>query len=225
MRSPAAEDCQERRVAQLFKKCLHRLPAQCTIAFMTTDLVDSSPPRLLIGATGSIAITNLPGYLAELRSQFSGTLTVLMTHTAEKFLPATTVAMYADRVVHGESPADWPDDKPSRLAAGHDILIVLPATANVLAAAATGAAPNRLTTIILAAPFPVVYFPSMGAAMWNKPAVQRNVATIRADGGHLPEPIWHDNYDVGLGRMSCHPTMPSPADVAKIVSEILAAQR
>lgn len=191
---------------------------------MTNDPGDSRPPRLLIGVTGSVAAINLPGYLAEFRDQFRGPLTVLMTHTAEKFLPATTVALLADRVVRGEEPADWPADKPSKLAAEHDILVVLPATANILAAAATGAAPNRLTTIILSATFPVVYFPSMGAAMWNKPAVQRNVTRIRADGGHIPEPIWHDNYDVGLGRMSNHPTVPPPAEAAKIVSEILATR-
>ncbi|AXB41378.1 flavoprotein [Amycolatopsis albispora] len=192
---------------------------------MIEDSGYSGAPRVLVGATGSIAVTNLPGYLAELRGRLAERLTVLMTHTAEKFLPATTVAMHADQLVSGDSPADWPAAKPSRLVAEHDILVVLPATANVLAAAAAGAAPNRLSTVILAATFPVVYFPSMGAAMWEKPATRRNIATIRADGGHVPEPVWHDTYDVGLGRNSRHPTMPSPAEVAKIVGEILSASR
>ncbi|WP_406630711.1 flavoprotein [Amycolatopsis sp. WGS_07] len=190
---------------------------------MTQDSAGARPPRLLIGATGSIAVTALPAYLSEFRSHFGGPVTVLMTHTAEQFLPAATVRLHADRVVHGESPDDWPADKPSRLAADHDVVIVLPATANFLAAAATGAAPNRLATVVLSVPYPVVYFPSMGAAMWEKPSVRRNVATIRADGGHLPEPVWHDTYDVGLGRISRHPTMPPPAEAVKIVADILSS--
>ncbi|GAA1348361.1 flavoprotein [Saccharothrix algeriensis] len=181
-------------------------------------------PRVLVGATGSVAVTALPAYLTEMRSRLGGTYTVLMTHTATTFLPPTTVAIHAERVVSGESPEDWPTDKPSRLAAGHDVVVVLPATANMLAAVATGAAPNRLTTVILSTTCPVVYFPSMGAAMWRKPAVQRNVAQIRADGGHVPEPEWHDSYDVGSRSMSHHPTMPPPPEVAKIVGDLLAAQ-
>lgn len=47
----------------------------------------------------------------------------------------------------GESPSDWPTDKPSRLAADHDLMLVLPATANILSAAATGAAPNRYDVV------------------------------------------------------------------------------
>ena len=188
---------------------------------MVEQFSGSKGPRVLVGATGSVAVTTLPSYLAEMRAQLGGSYSVLMTHTAAQFIPPTTVRIYAERVISGESPADWPTDKPSRLAADHDIVVVLPATANMLSAAATGAAPNRLATIILATMAPVVYFPSMGTAMWTKPTVQRNVAQIRADGGHVPEPVWHDSYDVGSGRASHHPTMPPPTQLAKIIGEIL----
>ncbi|RLK55058.1 flavoprotein [Actinokineospora cianjurensis] len=181
-------------------------------------------PRILVGATGSIAVTTLPTYLAALRAHLGGTCTVLMTHSATAFLPAATVAIHADRVISGESPADWPTDKPSRLAAEHDLCVVLPATAHILAAAATGAAPNRLATVILSARYPTVFFPSMGAAMWEKPAVRRNITQLRADGHHIPDPVWHDAYDVATKSISHHPTMPTPADVAKIIGELLSQQ-
>ncbi|MEU4805610.1 flavoprotein [Actinosynnema sp. NPDC023587] len=181
-----------------------------------------SGPRVLVGVTGSVAVTNLPAHLTALRDRLGGTITLLMTHTATAFLSPATAAIHAERVISGERPEDWPTDKPSRLVADHDVLVVLPATANVLAAAATGAAPNRLTTVILAATFPVVYFPSMGGSMWRKPAVRRNVEQIRADGGHVPEPVWHDSFDVGMRTTSHHPTMPPPEHVAKIVAELLA---
>ncbi|MBB5804085.1 phosphopantothenoylcysteine synthetase/decarboxylase [Saccharothrix ecbatanensis] len=192
---------------------------------MSQNVPTPGEPRVLIGATGSIAVTNLPAYLTELRAQLGGTYTVLMTHTATTFIPATTVAIFAERVLSGDSPKDWPTDKPSRLAAEHDIVVVLPATAHTLAAAATGAAPNQLTTVLLSVRYPVVFFPSMGAAMWEKPAVRRNIDRIREDGNHVPEPAWHDSLDVSTGARSTHPTMPPPPVVAKIVGGLLSPRQ
>jgi phosphopantothenoylcysteine synthetase/decarboxylase len=180
-------------------------------------------PRVLVGATGSSAVSMLPTYLNALRERFGGTYTVLMTHTATTFIPPHTVRLSAERVVADESPADWPTDKPSRLAADHDIMLVLPATANILSAAATGAAPNRLATVILAVPYPVVFFPHMGTAMWEKPAVRRNVAQVRADGYHVVEPVWHEGYDVTSGTVTSHPAVPSPPDVVKAVEVFMGA--
>ncbi|MFI8824997.1 flavoprotein [Streptomyces sp. NPDC053431] len=184
-----------------------------------------APPgkRILVGATGSIAVTRLPAYVEAMRRQIAGsTFTVLLTHTATSFLSPESVALFAERVVHGESPADWPTDKPSRLAGDHDILAVLPATAHTLAAAAGGAAPNRLMTVALSVDYPVVYFPVMGATMWQKPAVRRNVARIREDGGLVNEPEWHDGFDPTTGTVSHHPALPSPETVATVIDDLLA---
>ncbi|MER6031743.1 flavoprotein [Streptomyces sp. NPDC001851] len=178
--------------------------------------------RILIGATGSIAVTGLPAYIQGLRRHIEGsTFTVLLTHTAASFISPESLALFAERVVSGESPADWPTDKPSRLAADHDLLAVLPATAHTLAAAAAGAAPNRLLTVALSVDCPVVYFPVMGAKMWRKPAVQRNVAQLREDGALVNEPEWHDGYDPGTGTTSHHPGLPSPESVAKVIGDLL----
>lgn len=73
-----------------------------------------------------------------LRSVFKGVITVLMTHTATTFLPAHTVALAADRVVTGGEAATWPRDNHATLAAGHDLMMILPATANFLSVAASG---------------------------------------------------------------------------------------
>lgn len=180
-----------------------------------------SKARILVGVTGSVDITLLPKYLQTIKAGIDCTLTVLMTRTAETFLPATTVALFADRVISGEDPKDWPTDKPSRIVADHDILMVFPATANTLANAATGAAPNRLSTIILAANFPVLFFPVMGAVMWEKPAVRRNVAQLRSDGYQVVEPVWHENYDVSLQKMVGHPSLPEATDLVSILRDSL----
>ncbi|MFI1928992.1 MULTISPECIES: flavoprotein [unclassified Streptomyces] len=179
--------------------------------------------RILVGGTGSIAVSRLPSYVGTMRREIAGsTFTVLLTHTAASFISPESVALFAERVVSGESPADWPTDKPSRLAADHDVLVVLPATAHTLAAAAGGAAPNRLMTVALSVDCPVVYFPVMGARMWEKPAVQRNIARIREDGGLVNEPEWHDGFDPTTGTASHHPDLPSPESVAAVVRELLA---
>ncbi|WP_354598319.1 flavoprotein [Streptomyces sp. JL1001] len=182
----------------------------------------SSGKRILVAATGSIATPSLPSYLGALRARLDVTCTVLLTPAATAFLSPQTAALFAERVVSGESPDDWPTDKPSRLAADHDILLVLPATANTLAMAAAGAAPNRLGTVILAADCPVAFFPVMGARMWEKPAVRRNVAQLREDGCVVPEPVWHEGFDPGTGSHASHPSLPSPEQVAKLVAELLA---
>ncbi|MFG2720884.1 flavoprotein [Streptomyces sp. NPDC048416] len=182
--------------------------------------------RILVGATGSIAVTLLPSYIEAMRRRIEGsTFTVLLTHTAASFISPDSLALFAERVVHGESPAHWPTDKPGRLARDHDIVAVLPSTAHTLAAAAGGAAPNRLMTVALSVDYPVVHFPVMGAAMWHKPAVQRNIAQIREDGGIVNEPEWHDGFDPTTGTTSHHPALPSPETVATVIDDLLAKQR
>ncbi|WP_075180851.1 flavoprotein [Pantoea sp. 1.19] len=164
--------------------------------------------RILIGATGSVDVTALPGYLRAIKAAFPCTITLLMTHTAGQFLPAETLNIWADRVIAGESPTDWPTDKPSKIVADHDLLLVLPATANILAQVAQGAAPNRLAVVIMAATFPVIFFPAMGGVMWQRPAVQRNVAQLREDGYEVCEPTWVEHHDTALNKRVRHPSLP-----------------
>jgi phosphopantothenoylcysteine synthetase/decarboxylase len=177
-------------------------------------------PRILVGATGSIAVSELPAYIRALRAAFGGSYTVVLTHTAEKFVHPPAIGLAAERVVHGEDPANWSTDRPSRLAGDHDLVLVLPATAHILAAAATGAAPNRLATVILSSPKPSVFVPHMGAAMWEKPAVVRNVAQLRADGHHVVEPVWESSHDVVTGEMIRHPAIPAPDHVVAELAQL-----
>ncbi|MDX7991061.1 flavoprotein [Xenorhabdus sp. Reich] len=179
------------------------------------EMTQQVKPRILIGATGSVDITLLPRYLSAIKATIDCTLTVLMTNSSTTFLPAATVALYADRVISGEMPQDWPTDKPSRIVADHDIMAVLPATANTLASVAHGSAPNRLTTVILASTFPVLFFPVMGSVMWEKNATHRNINQLRDDGYHVIEPVWHENFDASLQRMVGHPSLP---DIETVIS-------
>lgn len=182
-------------------------------------------PRILIGVSGSIDTMLLPSYLSAIKANLDCTLTVIMTPSATTFLPPTTLAIYADRVISGEKPEDWPTDKPSRIVADHDLLAVMPATANTLATAAQGGAPNRLATVILAANFPILFFPVMGAAMWEKPAVRRNVAQLREDGYQVFEPVWHEHFDAQFQTMVGHPSLPDKHTLINHLKEHLEAGR
>jgi phosphopantothenoylcysteine decarboxylase len=186
-------------------------------------MTDSQPGpfggRLLIGATGSAVVAFLPMYISALRNEFTGSVSVLMTHTAAEFLPAHTVGLFADRVVTGEPPSTWPADNHASLAAGHDMIAVFPATANVLAAVASGSAPNMLCGTILAAEAPVVFFPVMTGEMWKKPAVQRSVDRLRGDSYQVIDPPWGSRYDVQVGRQVETPMPPPPPRFVEVIRE------
>lgn len=181
--------------------------------------VKKHKPRILIGVTGSLDSTLLPNYLRIIKDHLDCELSVLMTPNATNFLKPESIALYVDRVISGERPQDWPTDKPGRLAAEHDLLLVLPATANTLAAVANGFSGNRLTTVILAATFPVLLFPVMGGPMLAKPAVQRNLAQLREDGYIIIDPVWRDHFDPLLKRIHGHHSLPSPEQVLALLRE------
>jgi phosphopantothenoylcysteine synthetase/decarboxylase len=186
---------------------------------MTDNQPGTFGGRLLIGASGSAAVAFLPMYISALRNQFTGSVSVLMTHTAREFLPAHTVGLFADRVLTGEPASTWPHDNHATLAAQHDMLAVFPATANILSAVAAGGAPNMLCATILGADFPVVFFPVMTGEMWKKPAVQRSVEQLRGDGYHVIDPPWGTRYDVQLGKPVDGPMPPPPPRFVDVISE------
>ncbi|WP_189314508.1 flavoprotein [Streptomyces brasiliensis] len=177
--------------------------------------------RLLIGATGSAAVATLPAYINALRTTFTGTVTVMMTHTAAAFLPPSTVGLFADRVVTSDAPSTWARQNHSTLAEEHDMMAVLPATAHILSAVATGAAPNMLAATVLTATFPVVFFPVMSGEMWAKPAVSRNVQQLTSDGYRVVDPPWGQRYDVAFGDFVKAPMPPAPPQFVDVVRELM----
>lgn len=184
-----------------------------------TKMETNTKPRILIGVTGSLDSTLLPNYFGAIRDSMDCTMDVLMTPTATNFIKVDSVALYSDRVISGENPKDWTTDKPGLIVAEHDILVVLPSTANTLSAVANGSSQNRLTTVILAATFPVLFFPAMGGPMWEKASVRRNVTQLREDGYEVIEPVWRERYDPLLKTIHGHYSIPSPEKVASIIKE------
>jgi phosphopantothenoylcysteine decarboxylase/phosphopantothenate--cysteine ligase len=172
---------------------------------------------LLVIATGSSASIVLSSYLTELRAEVDGPITVLMTHSAERFVRSEVVGWFADQVL----TCDAPGLNPVQLALKSRAIVVLPASANTLSSAALGLAATPAQTALLAAPSPVLYFPHMNPVMWNKPVIQRRVAELRDQGDTVVSPVETTTYHMWKGAKDVGLSLPDPEDAAAIVRDWL----
>jgi len=145
--------------------------------------------EVILGVTGSIAAYKAVFLLRELIRLGAG-VTVVMTEAAKEFVSPLTFRTLSRRPVlldlfdpEGDAPVEH-----VALAEGADLIVVAPATANLLAKAAHGLADDLLTTMLLAARGPVLVVPAMDGGMYDHAAVQANVATLRARGVEVLDP-------------------------------------
>jgi phosphopantothenoylcysteine decarboxylase len=142
--------------------------------------------ELLIGVTGGIAAYKSAALVSRLVQAGAG-ITVIMTRSATRLVRPQTFEALTGRPVwtrvfgRGAHPH-------IELAQEAELLCVAPATANIVAKAACGLADDLLSTVLLSFGGPVLMAPAMNTVMWQKPAVQRNVAQLRADGVVLIDP-------------------------------------
>src|SRR4051812_16080068 len=169
--------------------------------------------NLLLIATGSSASIVLTDYLTELRSEVEGGLTVLLTHSAERFVKTEVVGWFADEVL----TCDTPGLHPVKLALTARAVVVLPASANTLSSAALGLAATPAQTALLAAPSPVLYFPHMNPVMWNKPVIPRCVAELRAQGDTVVAPTETTTYHMWKGSKDVGLSLPQPDEAAALI--------
>ena len=174
--------------------------------------------EIVLGVSGGIAAFKAAA-LASLLVQRGAGVTAVLTRNASRFVGAATFAAITGRPVATRSfdPRSFPLGAHIELAARADLVIVAPATADLLAKAAAGAADDLLTTLLLCAECPVLVAPAMNAAMWAKAAVQRNVQQLQADGVRIVPP--------GTGWLSCRQSgtgrMAEPEQIAAAIAETL----
>jgi phosphopantothenoylcysteine decarboxylase/phosphopantothenate--cysteine ligase len=128
----------------------------------------------------------------------------VMTADAEHFIGKTTLSALASEPVHTTL---WNDSDPiphTRLAQRADLIVVAPATARVIGSYAAGISSEFLTATLIATRAPVLVCPAMHTEMWEHPAVQENIATLRRRGVHILEPETGRlaGGDVGAGRLA-----------------------
>jgi phosphopantothenoylcysteine decarboxylase/phosphopantothenate--cysteine ligase len=176
------------------------------------------PHELIIGVSGGIAAYKTAALVSSLVQSGHG-VTVVMTRAARKFVgPATFRALTGRPVVTDQFDPHFPLGAHIELAEKANLFCVAPASANILAKAACGLADDTLSTLLLSFAGPVLLAPAMNAAMWEKPSVQRNLATLRGDGVHVvgPQEGWQSCRRVGMGRMA------EPADIQAEIEKLLA---
>jgi phosphopantothenoylcysteine decarboxylase/phosphopantothenate--cysteine ligase len=176
---------------------------------------DLQGQKVLLGVTGSIAAYKSPDIVRRLKDQ-GAEVRVVLTASAEKLVSPTVFQAVSGEPVRGDI---W--DEQAEAAMGHielakwaDLILIAPATANVIAQLAAGTADNLLTTICLATEAPVVLAPSMNQVMWNDAATQANCDVLRKRNIKLigPDEGSQACGDVGPGRMS------EPADIVSRLS-------
>lgn len=181
--------------------------------------------RVIVGVSGGIAAYKAAELVRELQRQ-GVEVRVVMTEAACKFVqPLTFAALTGYRVMTSLwDSSQAPDPAAAQNGIDHiaeaqwgDALVVAPATANTLAKFAHGLADDFLSTVYLATTAPVLVAPAMNVNMWNHPATQANLETLRQRGVRIIEP--------GSGELACGMVGPGrmaePAAIAEVVLNAL----
>jgi len=176
------------------------------------------PQRVVLGVTGGIAAYKACSLL-RLFTEHGYDVTVVPTAAALKFVGAPTWAALSGKPVSADVWTNVHEVPHVRLGQLADLVVVAPATADLLARAAAGLADDLLTTTLLTARCPVVLAPAMHTEMWQHAATVANVGTLRSRGVHVVEPASGrlTGADTGPGRL------PEPEEIFAVCRGILAA--
>ncbi len=173
-------------------------------------------PEVVLGVCGGIAAYKACELLRLFTESGHG-VRVVPTASALRFVGAPTWAALSGRPVTPEVFDDVHEVPHVRIGRQADLVVVAPATADLLARAAHGIADDLLTNTLLTATCPVVYAPAMHTEMWENPATRANVATLRARGAVVIEPAVGrlTGADTGKGRL------PDPAQIFAAALRVL----
>jgi phosphopantothenoylcysteine decarboxylase/phosphopantothenate--cysteine ligase len=160
--------------------------------------------KIVLGITGGIAAYKTPELVRRLKDH-GADVRVVMTEGAKAFITPLTL-----QAVSGNHVSDSLLDSQAELAMGHielakwaDLIIIAPATADIIARITAGMANDLLSTLCLATSAPIAIAPAMNQQMWHAKATQANITTLKQWGFHIWGPGAGEQAcgDVGLGRM------------------------
>lgn len=177
--------------------------------------------NIVLGITGGIAAYKTPDLVRRLRER-GGEVQIVMTQAAEEFVTSTALQAVSGRPIRSNL---W--DKEAEAAMSHielarwaDIVVIAPATAEVLSRLAGGGATDLLATLCLATEAPIALAPAMNHVMWNNAAVQANRQLLEDRGMHILGPDHGSQAcgESGAGRML------EPGDIASMVFDLAGAK-
>lgn len=174
-------------------------------------------PRVVLGVGGGIAAYKSCELLRRL-TESGHDVTVVPTESALNFVGAATWSALSGHPVATGVWTGVHEVPHVRIGQHADLVVVAPATADLLARAAHGLADDLLTNTLLTARCPVVFAPAMHTEMWEHPATQENVAMLRRRGAVVVEPAVGrlTGVDTGKGRL------PEPAEIFDVCRRVLA---
>jgi phosphopantothenoylcysteine decarboxylase/phosphopantothenate--cysteine ligase len=180
------------------------------------DPAEARSRRIVLGVSGGIAAYKACELL-RLFTESGHDVTVVPTEAALEFVGAPTWSALSGKPVAAgvwESVHEVPH---VRIGQAADLVVVAPATADLLARAAHGLADDLLTNTLLTARCPVVFAPAMHTEMWEHPATRENVATLRRRGAVVIEPAEGrlTGTDTGKGRL------PDPGEIFEVALDVV----
>ncbi len=178
--------------------------------------------KVILGVTGGIAAYKAVEIASRLKKS-GAVVRVVMTEEAKKFVTELTFQEITGQPVTCNMWAEVQHFNVAHisLAQWADLVLIAPATANILAKADVGIADDFLSTMLLATKAPVVYAPAMNTNMFRHPATQAHIASLKARGAKMIEPASGllACGAVGAGRL------PEPADVMAEIEKIFSVMR
>ncbi|MFG3499130.1 bifunctional phosphopantothenoylcysteine decarboxylase/phosphopantothenate--cysteine ligase CoaBC [Streptomyces sp. NPDC047928] len=182
--------------------------------------MDKPKPKVVLGVSGGIAAYKACELLRRL-TESGHDVRVVPTEAALHFVGAATWSALSGHPVSTEVWSDVHEVPHVRIGQRADLVVVAPATADMLAKAAHGLADDLLTNTLLTARCPVVFAPAMHTEMWEHPATRENVATLRRRGAVVIEPAVGrlTGVDTGKGRL------PEPGEIFEVCRLVLNRHR
>ncbi|MBE8954247.1 MAG: bifunctional phosphopantothenoylcysteine decarboxylase/phosphopantothenate--cysteine ligase CoaBC [Quinella sp. 2Q5] len=175
--------------------------------------------NILIGVTGGIAAYKVVEVASRLK-KLGANVRVMMTRNATEFVAPRTFQEITGNAVSVEMFGDAANFHVAHIALADfaDAVLIAPATANFLAKAAHGICDDLLTTTVLACDKPLIIAPAMNTKMFDNPATQLNLQTLRSRGATIIEP--------NVGQLACGTSgkgrLPEPVDICAAVEKIFA---
>jgi phosphopantothenoylcysteine decarboxylase / phosphopantothenate---cysteine ligase len=178
--------------------------------------------RILLIISGGIAAYKSLELIRRLRDR-DAAVRCVMTRAAAEFVTPLSVSSLSEDKVYSDlfSLTDESEMGHIRLSREADLLVVAPASANLMARMATGMADDLAATTLLASDKPILIAPAMNALMWSHPATQANLATLKTRGVHQVGPNAGDLAcgEIGSGRMA------EPMEIVAAIEHCLVADR
>ncbi len=177
--------------------------------------------EIVVGITGGIAAYKAAEFVRLLVKE-EARVHVVMTRNAQEFITPLTLQTLSGNPVVSDPFALIEGEKIGHIALADlaELIIILPATANIIGKIANGVADDFLSTMVMASRAPTLFVPSMNVNMWENKALQKNIGTLLERGCHFMEP--------GEGELACHwygkGRLAELSDVVEKIKDLLTPQ-